>query len=323
MSVRLLTIDQLSLLRPDHLCEHVADAAAALSAVSTIFDCHLLQRAPGQSLLTTWSTEQQQQLARVDRTLFLRVVGGRDSERGSIPDCFSVESVPATDADVENHISVSANRTDIDFEWTHLQPGPHDDRPVWTAAFLRAAVRAAATDQDQLVIVAALSTGDEGSTRFPSLLWEGAIRAPLWMTNCAEPGTRVSNPTGSFEVMDTILHRLSNLTHQSSSQPNLRRLAVVSQDPAPCIALTWKEVLGLRTPDFFFVQSRTDEDQTALYSKPVDVWNVHNMTHEYPEIAESMARQLHQTSQYRAFAQMNRDTPGKGPGSCDGRPESS
>ena len=297
MSVRLLTIDQLSLLRPDHLCEHVADAAAALSAVSTIFDCHLLQRAPGQSLLTTWSNEQQQQqLARLDRTLFLRVVGGRDSERGSIPDCFSIESVPANDADVENHISVSAAPTDVDFEWTHLQPGPHDDRSVWTAAFLRAAVRAAATDQDQLIIVSALSTGDEGSTRFPSLLWEGAIRVPLWMTNYAEPGTRVSNPTGSFEVMDAILHRLSNSTHQSSSQPNLRRLAAVSRNPSPCIALTWEKALGLRTSDFFFVQSRTDEDQTALYSKPVDIWNVHDMTHEYPEIAESMARQLHQAS---------------------------
>ena len=295
MSVRLLTIDQLSLLRPDRLCEHVADAAAALSAVSTVFDCHLLQRAPGQGLLTTWSNMQQQQkLARVDRTLCLRVVGGRDSEIGSIPNCFSIESVPANDADVENNISASVTPTDADFEWTHLQPGPHDDRPAWTAAFLRAAVCAATTDQSQPVIVAALSTGDGGSTRFPSLLWEGAIRVPLWMTNFAEPGTHISTPTGSFEVMDTILHRLSNSTHQSSSQPKLRQVAAVSRDPPPCIALTWEEVLGLRTSDFFFVQSRTDEDQTALYSKPVDVWNVHDMTHEYPEIAESMARQLHQ-----------------------------
>jgi len=51
---------------------------------------------------------------------------------------------------------------------------------------------------------------------------------------------------------------------------------------------------AVRTDDFFFVRTilGNGTDRSALYAKPEDVWNVHDLSHEYPDVVEEFRRQL-------------------------------
>ena len=53
----------------------------------------------------------------------------------------------------------------------------------------------------------------------------------------------------------------------------------------------------MRDQSFLFVQSKLKDEATgefpsALYSKPDDLWNIHDVSGEYPEAAEELASAL-------------------------------
>jgi hypothetical protein len=47
---------------------------------------------------------------------------------------------------------------------------------------------------------------------------------------------------------------------------------------------------AIRTPEFLFVRSQSDEfgEQLALYGKPHDVWNIHDLSREYPDVVDEL-----------------------------------
>ena len=67
-----------------------------------------------------------------------------------------------------------------------------------------------------------------------------------------------------------------------------------SEVPSHSIRMTGEDYEAVRTPDFLCVRLHTEEfgEKTALYAKPHDVWNVHDLSHEFPQVAEELLLQL-------------------------------
>lgn len=300
MAVRLLTFSSLSLFREQPVGTESMDSAVAdLSAVVTTFDCHLLQRAEAtRPLDVLGSAEQQSRLQAVMSGLTMNVVMVTESQQGrsEIPDWMNAVVQTATTAQEAAELVVETfDRDNTDLMWCHVEV-PRDERwSPWVASCLQAARKAGFEGEDEILLVTATEGEAEDCGRFESLLWQGAIHVPLWIAGGATPFGRQPQPTGSFDVLETILVCLGATASDGENQAcDLRRVLDTGDSDHRAIRLIHGNRDAIRTAEFFFVRSQSEEsgEQTALYGKPHDIWNVHDVRREYPQVADELLEQL-------------------------------
>lgn len=299
--IRLLTFNSFSLLRED--CsgnEAMAAAVASLSSVATTFDCHVLQHPAHNFPLNSLGTHEQQAALRVavsGQPERVAVVTPGKSVDCEFPDWMDVSiQTEAESTAVVEWLSRPARAADgLALEWCHVNLLGEPDRVTWITEALTAASAAVLAGVSETLVVTAVAGDVADCGRFESLLWEGTIRVPLWISGCG--GGRVTHPTGSFDVLETILSSFNAApdTTTDNRPVDLRRFGGGSSIVPPrSIRLSQPGSDAIRTPEFLFVRSQSDEfgEQFALYGKPHDIWNVHDLSREYPGIVDELLELL-------------------------------
>jgi hypothetical protein len=299
--IRLLTFSRFSLLREDRFGnEAMATAVASLSSQTTTFDCHVLQRPSHNCPLDSLGSHDQQtalQAAVSGQPVKVVVVTPGESVDCEFPDWMDVSvRLEAEPGVVVDWLSQPVGESDeTALEWCHLDLSDDDDRVTWIAGALEAASAAVPEGADDTLIVTAVGGDIFDCGRFESLLWEGTIRVPLWISGCGSG--RITQPTGSFDVLRTILASLNSASTAmfDDQSVDLRRFGGELSVVLPrSIRISQDGSDAIRTPDFFFVRSQSDElgEKLALYGKPHDVWNVHDLSHEYPGVVDELLARL-------------------------------
>ncbi len=298
--IRLLTFNRWSVLRENRdECESFGSVLNQLSLVARAFDCHLLQRPTGATILDALGDESQQ--VRLQQTVGLQgsdvalVSPGTGVDAG-FPDWMRPRVLPQQPAD--SVYGVVTRKTDVSSEvrlqWTHIDIPNDSTRDRWLAAALTVAVNVVHENPDDRFIVTAVSGEAHDPGRFESLLFEERIRLPLLIAGSGIGCERVANPTGSFDVLETLLEDLgeSNVTVKDDRPVNLGEPQYDVQDRV--IPLFHESTNAVRTSDFLLVRSVSDlhDEQIALYGKPYDVWNVHDLSREYPAMTDQLLKQL-------------------------------
>ena len=305
--IRLLTLSRLSLLREERShSPALVPAVASLSKIGTTFDCHLLQCSSGNRPLDALGTRDQQRRLRAavaERGANVMVVTPEESVLLEFPDWIGISTrtgaVPDVVAELFSQRVINSEAGAL--EWLHLEVPAGEDWLRWiVAAFEVVAAAASECPEDMLIVTA---TGGEAADhgRFESLLWEGVLRVPLWIGEGVNECRRVNRPTGSFDVLETVLSSLNAAAESASiaRSLDLRLISGGSSDVTPrSICIRFDGCEAIRTPDFFFVRSRSEGSgkTTALYSKPNDLWNVHDLSHEFPDVADELLARLLENS---------------------------
>lgn len=296
--IRLLTFGRLSLLRERDTDAAMAAEIDALSGVATTCHCHLLQRSASGHLLNALGTEQQQsrlQAALSGRSAEVRLLSAADEPGDQIPAWLSpVQERVQNPQDVETLGAWwTTVDSDVEFRWLHLDPAAADPPGVWVAAGLRLAMQALAASAQETLIVTSTAGESEDSGRFESLLWEGSIRVPLWLAgDRTEPGW-IHWPTGSHDVLETVLAAVG-ASGQSSGPDSPMDLSKVSATDSTGqqrrIQIADSRCDAVRTIDFMLVRERMEglDGRVALYEKPHDLWNVHDVSREYPQVVDDL-----------------------------------
>jgi len=301
--IRLFTFDRLSLLREDDTSTPAMRSAVdSLSTVTTAFDCHLLQRTSGDRPLDVLGTNAQQarlHAAVADRGMNVTVAAPAESVHLDFPDWMNLTVRTGVKsgqvATLISPFAVDAQTPAV--EWIHLVVSTRKDGLEWITASLDAARTAVSTCPEDTLMVTAVGGETADCGRFESLLWEGDIRVPLWIRHGEDGCRRVSYPTGSFDVLETVLSSLDASAEEASADRPLdlhskgRESDELSQRE---IHLVVEHCNAVRTQDFLFVRSQSKEfgKKTALYGKPYDVWNVHDLSHEYPDVVDELLARL-------------------------------
>ena len=301
--VRLFTFNRLSLLRELRSANSImTSAVSTLSSSATTFDCHLLQRPSVHRPLDALGTVDQQERLRAavaDHAANVVVFAPLGSQAPEFPKWVNVAIRTETDvslaAAVSSQIEVNAEKHGL--EWFHFELPGGDDSSRWTAAALDAVAAAQAGDRRDIHIVTAIGGEADDHGRFESLLWEGGIRLPLWIRDRDRRCSRVNRPTGSFDVLETVLACLDARGDSAlTDRPIDLRTACreTNEVPSRSIHMMGEDYEAVRIPDFLYVRVDSQEfgEKTALYAKPHDVWNVHDLSHEFPHVADELLRQL-------------------------------
>ena len=276
-------------------------AVAKLSTTATTFDCHLLQRQSVHRPLDVLGTADQQERLRAtvaDRAANVLVVTPHGTVPPEFPEWMNVSVRTEMDFRVAAVLSSQTGLAPDEnaLEWFHLELPEGEDRCRWIAESLEAAAAIQFECQRQTLIVTAIGGEVADHGRFESLLWEGDIRLPLWIRDRDTGCGRVSRPTGSFDVLETILSCLEARETASTDQAVDLQLMFgeLSESQPRSIRITGEGYEAVRTLDFLFVRSHSVEfgEKTALYAKPQDVWNVHDLSHEFPHVVDELLLQL-------------------------------
>ena len=291
--LRLITFSRLCLLRdlPDDGLATAA-AVAELSCVATNFDCHLLQRSPGAGPLDVLASDTQQAKLRQDVSDGggnVVVVSSVDPSSVDFPEWLPVTHLGHSPV-AQLTEALGQSSTDVGWQWIHIELPEDETADAWLAATLNGAVRLIADFPDDELIVTSVAGEAQTDHRFESLLWEGSIRVPLWF---AQPGHlcgQVSQPTGSFDAFETLLAGgwVADALRSQSETGAVDLRSMINAPAERSIHLRHGQTDAVRSPDFFCVRvvDEYSEISTAVYGKPNDVWNVHDLSHEYPDVAE-------------------------------------
>ncbi len=303
MTIRLVTLERLSLLRDDPRREPVRRAAAELSVSCITFDCHLLQEPADSDLLAPLgSAAAWRRLFDSDRTVVLHVISESAADHVAVPPEVPVHAASVSGPDELKRAceqAAAATNQNPDLLWIHVTAEAGGLRPERAAAALKAASGLINENPDDRMLIASLSGPPPDPGRFDTLLSEECIRVPLWIY----PGSRsagsirVCHPVGSRQILTTIVHHLS--TGQAEPSDTLPDAVCLfpgcSDAPPSTLIIRHGPAVGLRTPDFFFVRKSAapdDPPRTALYRKPEDVWNTNDVTRGFPTVARQMQDEL-------------------------------
>jgi len=183
-------------------------------------------------------------------------------------------------------------------QWIHVSSDV--DQP---AADLVAALHALSDVPDTIdtLIVTSLAGSSEWEhLRFESLLNEDRIRLPLWLRTPSVSEGRCARMSGSHDILETILSALANgPDNGEASMADPLDLEAVFRNfdstSERILRIDLVEGSALRTNDFLLARSESGDSEKlsiALYRKPFDMWNVHDVSHEYPDVVQSLMTRL-------------------------------
>ncbi len=299
--IRLVTLSRLSLLREP--CEDDPSLSAAVDSLSTAaaaFDCHLLQSPGAARPLDALGTPDQQarlQEALAGRQTVVQLVTTSEQTHCSLPAWISPVIRQVAEPDEVSQLASGASLSDVEFSWMHFEVTEDERFSDWVTAVLEMAATCILQVPDELLIVTSVAGESSDSGRFESLLWEGSIRVPLWLAGSGTEVCREHRPTGSHDVLETILSELTGQSAEGDTETprDLRTQLVGHQESSDRrIRIVMPEAEAIRAPDFLIVRALAAEsaERVALYEKPHDLWNVHDVSREYPEMADQLLAQL-------------------------------
>ncbi|MEZ6128590.1 MAG: hypothetical protein R3C59_07895 [Planctomycetaceae bacterium] len=294
-NVRLLTLEQLALTDAETFGEVVEE----LSARSVVFENHYLQTAGLTGILNGLHMVSARQSHRGCATFVLI----DEDDRGLVnlppfPPGWHTRSVHIPDAK-----STFSDLRNVDFVWLHAHVG---GAPEFAQCL---AVMDALCSHSSVLIVTAVhgKAPNWNSLPFESLLPEPLIRVPLWLTGSGLTTSSVQTLTGSDDIGLTISELLNGRRQRESidsASPvgpvNLIELAEFPGRPVlRNVCLRNADVVAVRSDDFLYVECdratevpEPDRSSRALYAKPADVWNVHDVSGEYHAVVDELRRRL-------------------------------
>ena len=305
MTIRLLTFSHLSLLR-EHAETSSWDAAVdALSTVTLSFGCHLLQ-APALEcpLEALGSNEQQERLkaALKDRHVETLLMTASGDAADAFPPWLQPEGRRLSNLDELCDVirSWQSAEDPPEFQWLHVDLTDAERRRDWIASALQAVAETVPVCPDQTVIVTATGGEHEDSGRFESLLWEECLRVPLWVADPRIEAGQEHRPTGSYDVLETLLTALGATGEPSLSgqAADLVAARAAGGDEERLIRVAAEGAEAVRSSEFLLVRTHSDQagERLALYGKPHDVWNVHDVSREFPDVTDELLECLRVTS---------------------------
>lgn len=307
---RLLTFDRLSLTDLDRL----QPAVSELSSQAAVFENHYLRYPGFNAILGTQDATEFAGGDRIQAEIFvwpeasLFGDGFADEVQKQLPAGWKARALndSASAASLDEWRGEVCDRS---FVWMHTAAA--DSEQFESAVQLLQSI----CDDQSLLMVTALRGADPSeneSMPFESLLPESQIRAPLWVQGTGMMGYRVQGITGSLDVMQTVRgvlsqHMFSESTAVSLATRSLNLLSLArwpGQQIRRHVVIQSGAFVAVRTDNFLYVteQSKVDDAsvesptaaRSALYAKPADVWNVHDVAGEYLDVVEEHSRYLDQ-----------------------------
>ena len=300
--IRLVTFDRLSLL--GRLSRPVAHAVADISSHSVTFDTHVLQDTnPAEPLDSIANPRQQKQVCEWLHNLsaqFVSLTMGLHPLDGPIGfEHVAEHTKNAGDIVLRLQQFLEQPVSPGQWQWIHLSTAPESTMDTVIAELLRTLTRSNLTGGTVQIVTALRGALRKPNDRFESILTEERLRVPLWIQSATIHKGRCANLTGSHDIMETIDHILSSdnaVSHPSLDSP--QDLMEFADGTTPVedrlIRVRHDSGRACRTGDFLFVRAPSidAEEKIGLYRKPEDVWNVHNVSHEYPDVVDEMIVQM-------------------------------
>ena len=152
--------------------------------------------------------------------------------------------------------------------------------------------------------------------RFETLLSECTIRVPCFLQQAQTEARRVGTISGTRDLCATILEALKepcgdelieeSLPSADNDAPIPLQQLLSGRSSLQCPNSRWipirgTEIRAVRSADFLYVESAAaveypsdgQQASVALYAKPDDVQNVHNVAGDYPSVTEAFHEHLH------------------------------
>lgn len=310
--VRLLTFDRLALTDLSRL----QPAVDELSSQSAVFENHYLQHSGFDAILKTQVVSELLVAKQILPEIYLLAADESpdyasvdvDDLAKQLPSGWTVQPVPDSSATALRDAWRSAV-SQRDFVWVHTAIADSDqlERALQTIQ--------AVCDDQSLLIVTSLHGADASEAEampFESLLPEAQIRIPLWLQGAGLSGYRIQGITGSLDVMQTVRDVLSQQQAFESGEAtpaagSLNLLALArrpGQQTGRHVIVHWEAGQAVRSDNFLYVESRPESGEgeaavaslaiarQALYAKPADVWNVHDVSGEYLDVTEQHSHYL-------------------------------
>lgn len=151
---------------------------------------------------------------------------------------------------------------------------------------------------DSLIVTAINGRTDEDNAEFDTLLCESRIRVPLWICRSGQEPERIQRITGSSElpdIMAALLRRNDDSSTATTLPQEFANRERRDDTPERILRIDCDNAIGFRSEQFFFVRRDVSpeqsidvyaEQQSALYAKPEDVWNVNDVSAEYIDVVE-------------------------------------
>ena len=308
-SIRLLTFRQLPLAVQTEDDSEWQESFAQLADRSFSFENHYVQNLSTDDPLKILGTDdlwrQVTEYIR-DANSYSATVSMNDETHPALqgidwlcPESLNADSFLNHDARM---MEVEAQFQSANFAWLHIDA----EIDQLTADLFSKTVEVAVKWKDEapediLIITSLQGNSPDCPAPFESMLYEGRIKVPLWIV--ATGGSRrVQALTGSHDVAVTIQDAF---TEQDGEQPgeggSVSLLSIVdteAQDADRTITILGDNIKGVRSRQFFYVEHTETAEahdsvtRHALYSKPEDVWNVHDVSGEYPDVIDQHSGML-------------------------------
>lgn len=305
--MRLLTFDQLPNRQLIGDLAPLTEVYERLDSTTAFFENYYLQSTGVHSLVGLPDTLSGVKAGLVERSLSAQFVSAgslsNSTVGGAVPDWFDKQTIDHRHSDF-------SLPDDCAVVWMHcclaMQPGSADADAAKIGECLDV-MRTLALECNSPLIVTGLNGADvPAEFPFESKLFEGLIRVPLWVESSGGECSRVQDVAGSFDVMQTARQLIQPevaeqaFTTERFQPTNLITLIANSGLSAGReLSIQTANANAIRSESFLFVQSNDAAKvgdvsfaDCALYSKPADVWNVHNVSAEYHEIVNEFSQQI-------------------------------
>lgn len=190
--------------------------------------------------------------------------------------------------------------------WVHTSLAAKKPKLEQVAAFEQciAQCRQLTSESDSVLLVTSINGIEAPDTPFESLLFESQIKVPLWVEQPSQQSARVQCTSGSFDVLKTISeilkssgdHEQIDQNDRASHDRPLSLIELLDQSgnlPERTLKMQNGHARAIRNNNFLYchVEDNTDGRanevvQAALYSKPEDIWNIHDVSAEYLELTQ-------------------------------------
>ena len=284
-----------------------------LDSTSAFFEQHYLQ-SPGMEAILGNSVA----VAKLEHFLADNPVSALALSVGSnhadgwenLPRGFQSEFV----SDIANLNAESASGTNGGIVWLHCLLDPAQTEAEQRTQFDQCLnwCREQRGATESLLVVTSINGHEPPDIPFESVLFDGSVRVPLWIEDGTRQASRVQCSTGSYDVIPTLLHWIGspqNKTHDLSQETIRQPVSLAEliqrtgEHPKRIIDIRAKQVMAVRTDDFMFCQGLDEQDPPneyllppGLYSKPEDVWNIHNVAAEYYDLVRDFQSRLPQSN---------------------------
>lgn len=179
------------------------------------------------------------------------------------------------------------------FQWLHVEV----DNEVEAAHILNQFIDVQPANDSLTVVTFCRGVTTEVGQPFSSILPESLIRVPLWVSYPAGVVGATQALTGTEDLV-AMVERFAGEGGLDSTAGNVFDLSSPFDEiPDRRMVIRSENTEALRSESFLFVRAKevdevSGEFVTALYSKPDDLWNLLDVSGEYPDVVRQLEAEL-------------------------------